>query len=81
MSEADDDYHQSYEQVFRKYQTRTTGINGGGSGKDSGGESSSDKEWSWTGTGTGTSSTSRRKGYPAGLLSQTIHEEDDDSDI
>jgi hypothetical protein len=77
MSEADDDYNQRYEQVFRKYQTRTVGINDSRSGKESAGESSSDKEWSWTGT----SSTSRQRGYPAGLLSQTIHEEDGDSDI
>ncbi len=80
MSGPDDDeayYNQRYEETFRKYQTRTIGINGSGSGRESGGDSSSDKEWQWTGT----SPSSRRRGYPSGLLSQTIHEEDDDSDI
>lgn len=80
MSGADDedDYTQRYEAAFRKYQTRTIGVYG--SGKESAGESSSE-DWSWTATGTSTSPSSRRRGYPSGLLSQTIHEEDDDSDI
>ena len=41
------------------------------------GESSSDAEWrQWTDS----PSTSRRR-KPSGLLSQTIHEEDDDSEV